>query len=179
MENEEFETIDSQNDTEETVNDTQDNTELDIDAEIKKATAPLYARMKKAEEDARLAKAKLAEQKPEDKTDTEKSLSVKDLIALTNAKIHEEDVGIVEEYARFAKISFADALKTSVVKTLISEKEEARRTANATNVSNSRRSTSRPSNESIIAKARAGEKIDDPELLAEAIMAEKIAKLNK
>lgn len=180
MENEEKENANSQNGTEETGNSndsTQDTggTGVDIEAEVKKATAPLYARMKQAEAEAREAKAKLAERGTSGEVNTKGSLSTVDLMALVNHKVNEEDIPEVENYARFKGISIAEALKTTVVKSLLSEKEEMRKTASATNVKNSRVAVNKVNPSDLLDKARAGEKIDDKDIeaLARARMEEK------
>jgi len=176
MENDENEIINSQNDTEVTdnTNDSGDTggTEIDIDAEVKKATAQLYARMKKAEDKAKEVEAKLA-QTSSGKPESKGTMSTTDLIAVMNAKVNEEDIGDVEEYARFKGISVAEALKTSVVKTLLSEKEEMRKTANATNTRGSRVGTNKSSPSDLLAKARTGGAVDDFEALAQARLEER------
>lgn len=178
MENEN-EDVNLQNDTEGTVNanDSSDNTdtggtEVDIDAEVKKATAPLYARMKKAEEEAKEAKAKLA-QTNSGKPESKGTMSTTDLIAIMNAKVNEEDIGEVEEYAKFKGISVAEALKTNVVKTLLGDKEEMRKTANATNTRGSRVGTNKSSPSDLLAKARTGGAVDDFDALAQARLEER------
>lgn len=62
----------------------------------------------------------------------EGELSRKDWLKLAKADVHEEDIEEVVEYATFKKISVADALKSSVVKQIIADKAEARKTAEAT-----------------------------------------------
>lgn len=100
--------------------------------------------------------------KVEAKTDISKpvSMSTKDYIALVNAKINEDDIGEVEDYAKYKGISIAEALKVGVVKSLLAEKSEMRKTAQATNVSNARRSSTQISPETLLAKAS---KLDLPE----------------
>mgnify|MGYP000900433078 FL=1 len=173
------EDVNLQNGTEVTdnTNDSADNTdtggtEIDIDAEVKKATAPLYARMKKAEEEAREAKARLA-QTSSGKPESKGTMSTTDLIAIMNAKVNEEDIGEVEEYARFKGISVAEALKTNVVKTLLGDKEEMRKVANATNTRGSRVGSTKISPSDLLSKARTGDKVDDFEALALARLEER------
>lgn len=85
-------------------------------------------------------------------------INSKDLIALMNAKVAEDDVDEVVEYAKFKSISVAEALKTGVVKTLLHEKRELRRTAEATNTGPTKSGSSRVSDEALLDKARkAGE----------------------
>lgn len=113
---------------------------------------------------------------PPPNTSTEKGdLSSKEVYALMNAKVSEEDIDEVVEYARFKKITVGDALKTSTVKTMLSEKAEMRNTANAANTSPARRSNTQPKGEELLEAASKGKVPDeasdaDLERLAEARM---------
>jgi len=113
---------------------------------------------------------KLAKQpKVEAKIETSKpSLSTSDLLAVINAKIHQDDIGEVEDYAKYKGISIAEALKSGVVKTLLADKEENRKVANATNAGPSRRGSVKVSGDVLLEKARNGEITDDVEALAQA-----------
>lgn len=172
MENENIETIDSQNDTEETVisNEESDNTEtegtdVDIEAEVKKATASLYARMKKAEEEAREAKAKLAQTSGKsDKTSGD--LSQKDVIYLAKSDIHDEDMDEVLNYASKAGLSVKEAHE--YLKPILMNKQELRKSAAVANTGNVRRGVSKVSGESLLEKARSGDVPNDPDALAKA-----------
>ena len=141
------------------------------------------AKIKKAEELAKNYKirAEKAEQelKKRGKPEAPKSetISAKDLYALSTAKVHPDDVSEVEEYAKYKGISISEALKTSVIKTLLSEKEEERKTAQATNVGTARRSTSKPSDDTLLSEASKGNLPDDPSILAQARMKAKLARL--
>lgn len=85
-------------------------------------------------------------------------LTTKDVYALMNAKVPEEDIEQVAEYAKFKKITVAEALKSSIVKTMLEESQEQRRTANATQTRGGARGTSKVSGEELLAKAeRTGE----------------------
>lgn len=112
-------------------------------------------------------------------------LSAKDAMVLMNAKVtEEEDINEVVEYAKFKKISIADALKASVVKTSLAEKAEFRKTAEATNTSAGRRGSSKPSGEALLDKASDGqvpEESDDEgiEKLAAARQDQKKARNSK
>ena len=141
--------------TEETVADetTEENVE-DVKAKLSKAEELANSYKIRAEKAERLAKAQKVEVKPEV---SKPNMSTRDYIALVNAKINEEDIQEVEDYAKYKGISIADALKVGVVKTLLAEKEEMRKTAQATNVSNARRSSATVSPETILAKARKGD----------------------
>lgn len=92
------------------------------------------------------------------------SPSLKDYVALKNANIHEDDVDDVIEFAKFKKISLADALKSSVVRATIKEKEELRTTANATNTAKTRGGSSKISGDALLDKAsKTGEVPDSDE----------------
>jgi len=56
--------------------------------------------------------------------------------------IHEDDIDEVLDMAKFKKVSLAEALKLGATKAILAEKEEFRRTANASNIGNTRRATS-------------------------------------
>lgn len=140
------ETVDSLETTEESVE--------DLKARLVKAEELARNQKIRAEKAEKFAKTIKVEAKPEAKPVT---MSTKDYIALVNAKINEEDIGEVEDYAKYRGISMAEALKSSVVKTLIAEKEEMRKTAQATNTSNARRSSTQVSPETLLNKARQGD----------------------
>lgn len=74
------------------------------------------------------------EKKPAEKDDQPViGTSLKDMRALNDAEVHEDDLEEVESYAKFKKISIAEALKDKTLKTILSEKTEERKTADATN----------------------------------------------
>lgn len=177
--------VDNSNTTEEEVLETSE--ERDEDVDDGQDTTDWKARAEKAEELARnqRIRAEKAERlaktiKPTTNQEANTSgLTTRDYLALTNAKVHEDDISDVEEYAKFKNISLADALKSPVVQTIIKDKEEQRKTANATNVRNVRAGSTKVNPQDLIDKARKGEKIEDPSALAEAIMAEKLAKIKR
>lgn len=162
MENENIENIDSQNDTEVTENTNEESvdtteteeTDVDIEAEVKKATAPLYARMKKAEEEAREAKAKLAQTSGKsDKTSGD--LSQKDVIYLAKSDIHDDDMDEVLKYASKSGVSVKEAHE--YLKPILAVKNEQRQTALAANTGSSKRGSGKTAPDILLAKARKGE----------------------
>lgn len=178
MENE-YEVVDPTNDTEVTENTDEDSEEFEdseeseetgeLEAEVKKATAPLYARMKQAEAEAKALKAKLANS--DESVEKADNLSTKDIYALMEAKVPEEDIGDVQEYATLKNISVSEALKSNVVKTILSDKDEQRQTASAANVKTSKRGSGQVAADILLANARKGEmpeKDDDIDRLIEA-----------
>ena len=108
----------------------------------------------RAEKAERLAKEKSeATQKA---SPTAGELSTKDLYALMDSKVALDDVDDVREYASLKKISIAEALKSSVVKGILSEKAEQRRTASAANVGSSKRTTNASSDETLLENFKKG-----------------------
>lgn len=106
-------------------------------------------------------------------------LSSRDIIVLTKANIAEEDIDEVLDYAKFKGISVAEALKSSVVKATLSQKEEQRNLAAAANAGNGRRGSYQVADDVLLAKARQGELPDsdaDLDRLVEARMKAKMAK---
>ena len=113
----------------------------------------------RAEKAERLAKAPKLDAQPTPKqTPTAgNDITTKDLYALMEAKVAEEDIEEVKEYASLKKISIAEALKTNIVKTILSDKAEQRQTAIAANVGSSKRGTGKVSDDALLAKAAKGE----------------------
>lgn len=162
MENE-YEEVNPTNDTEVTENtyEESDNTEteeigIDIEAEVKKATAPLYARMKQAEAEAKEAKAKLA-QAGSSKTEgnTSGDLSQKDVIYLAKSDIHDDDIDEVLKYASKSGVSVKEAHE--YLKPILAVKQEQRKVASAANVGVSKRGSGQVAADILLAKARKGE----------------------
>lgn len=140
----------------------------------------LTARLAKAEELANNYKvrAEKAEKKAkmtgkETEPSEKKDLSSKDIIALMNAKVSEDDLDEVVDYAKFKKIGIAEALKTSTVKTLLAEKAEQRNVANATNTGTSRRGSAKLSEEALIENSKKGN-IPDSDSDIERLMKAKL-----
>ncbi len=97
-------------------------------------------------------------------------LSTEDFYALTLAKVPQEDIEEVSNYARYKGISIKEALNTTVLKTQLIENAEKRFTASGSSTGNSRRVSSRLSPEEIINRAERGDLPDDVESLAKARM---------
>lgn len=149
---------------------TEDESDEDVEA-IKAQNKKLFERAKKAEAEAKALKAK----KPKEPTDEQKPVEKQtgitpiDTIALMTAKVTEqEDIEFVAEYAQFKGISVAEALKSSVVKTEMADRQEKRATAEATNTGTARRGTSKPTAEAIMSNVEKGKFPENPEDLAEA-----------
>lgn len=107
------------------------------------------------------------------KNEGNEELSPRDIIALTNANIADEDIDVVLDYAKFKKISVVEALKSSVVKATLAENEEHRKTAAATNIGTGRRGVQQKSEDSLLSEFKSGkvpETDDEMERLALARM---------
>ncbi len=152
----------------------------EVTPDVEETLEEVKARLVKTEELANNYKirAEKAEKKGDKKPEAtvEKKvgdLSTKDIYVLMDAKVPQEDVDEVVDYARFKGISVAEALKTSTIKATLAERGEQRITANATNTGASRRGTSQQSGESLMEQARRGnlpEKDEDIRKVLEAKM---------
>lgn len=90
----------------------------------------------------------------------DKDLSSKDLLAIINAKVHADDVDEVVEYAKFKKISVEEALKSDVIKTTLSQKDEQRKIAEGTNTrdgNGGRKGNYKVSDDALLKKGETGE----------------------
>lgn len=107
------------------------------------------------------------------KNERNEEMSSRDIIALTNANIADEDIDVVLDYAKFKKISVVEALKSSVVKATLAENEEHRKTAAATNIGTGRRGVQQKSENVLLSEFKSGkvpETDDEMERLALARM---------
>ncbi len=119
------------------------------------------ARLAKAEELAnnykiraeKAEKGKKTQPAPEAKKG---DLSSKDLIAIMNAKVPEDDIDEVVDYAKFKGISVGEALKSSTIKATLSERAEQRNTAAATNTGTVRRGNAKVSDDVLLSEAQKG-----------------------
>lgn len=101
------------------------------------------------------------------------TVSTRDLYALMEAKVPEEDISEVEDYAKFRKISISEALRTSTVKMLLAEKAEKRNVAMATNTGAARRSPSKISDDALLSKAQKGDMPETSDEITRLIKARK------
>lgn len=121
---------------------------------------------RKAYEDQK-KRAEIAEKKANSTTkhtnsDTPITLTVKDGFALAKANVADEDVDDILEYANFKKISIAEALKSNVVKNMLAEKEEFRKSQNVSTTPNVKRASPKITDDVILENARQG-KLDESE----------------
>ena len=166
METENIENLDSQN--EETP--VEEKPTEDVEA-LKETNKQLYERAKKAETALKEVKA----QKPVEKAEVKSELSNKDFLYLAKADVHEDDVDIVLEWAKFKGVDVKQAHKD--MKPILDTKAEERKSAQATQTKGSR-GASKPTHDEVLSQASQGnlpEKDADIESLAAARMASKIA----
>ena len=175
MENENNEFIDSQNDTDTTDNEVELDLDLELDSEEEQAP----------EEDERDKRIKTLEaQKEHWRQKAEKAnkapvaqasndLTTVDMYALLEAKVPQEDISEIKEFAQLKKVSISEALKSSVVKALLQEKAEQRNVANATYTGNARRTIQTVSEDVLMANASKGKLPDNDADLLRLIKARK------
>jgi len=132
-------------------------------ADLEDKNKQLFARAKKAEgfvqKDGKWVTAEKPAEKPaeqEQKPSQSSQLSSMDVFALVNAKIPQEDIQDVVEYATFKKISIGEALTHPLMKTMLADKAEARRVAEGTSTGTSRRGTGKLSDEALLENAAKG-----------------------
>lgn len=131
--------------------------------ELEEKNRKLFARAKKAEEDAKRT--------PPPSEPANQSMSLADASALLKADVHEDDIERVEKFARDEGVSIRAALKSDELKAILDVRSEKRTTAAAANTSNVRRGPSKVTDETLLSNARAGkipESEDDIARLVEA-----------
>lgn len=167
MENE-TEVVAQENDTEQTVNTEAETLDTATEVEtLKKENATLKAQKehwkKKAE--------RPQESKPELPKEEVRGLSAKDFLALKDANISAEDFDEVQDFATYRKISIAEALANKTLKTILNERQEERRTAQATQTKGGARGSHQESIDDIISRAERGEIPTDDEGIAKLAQA--------
>ena len=152
---------------------------------LKQEFSSLKERAEKVEKAEELAKnqkirAENAEKKLKEKPEVNADgLSTKDILALS--KVDEEDIDEVTRVAKILGKTVAEALKDSTLNTILSVREEERKTARATQTRGGAPS-SNASGETLLNKALKGElpeNEEDIEKLVEHEMASKIALTKK
>lgn len=149
------ETSEAEVTTPEVVEETVEETE----SEPEETVEELRERLAKAEEVAnnqriRAEKAeKVAKAKP---PVTANDLNSKDLVAIMNAKVPEDDIDEVVEYAKYKKTSVSEVLKDPIMKATLDLRSEERNTAIAANTSSSRRGVNKVSDDALLSNALRG-----------------------
>ena len=140
------------------------------EAEIKKAKAEVEPSKKPEEEEL--------PKKPMETTTPKNEFSLSDIRALND--VHDDDVNTVVDWAKFKKISIAEAKKTSEIQTLLREKTEERKTAEATNIKGGKRAIPQTSDKELLKKVMTGDfpdlEDDDFGRIAEARLKQKMSK---
>lgn len=127
--------------------------------ELEESPEELKERLAKAEELAnnykvRAEKAeKLAKAKP---PVTANELASKDLVAIMNAKVPEDDIDEVVEYAKYRKTSISEILKDPIMKATLDLRAEERNTAIAANTNSTRRGSTRVPDDVLLSNANRG-----------------------
>ncbi len=170
MTNEEMEVQDSETPEEE--EDT-----LDPQEEVKEEEEKDY---KSLYENQRIRAEKAEKEAKKFKEMPKSELPQSDLIALIGEGITEEDdLQVVQDYAKLKKISIREALSKSIVRKELAELKEQRQTAKATSTGNRRSGTSAPSGDELLRKAQQGDVPEDDEGIRAVIEARYKSKLKK
>lgn len=150
--------------------------EAEKEAKIKKSEENYLAQKVRAEKAE--AEAKKLKGGKDESTLKNDSISQTDLYVLIKANVPQEDIDDVKEYAALKKITIAEALKSNVIKTLLTQKAEERTTAEATNTNASRRGNAKVSGDTLLSNASKGELPESDEDLDRLVEA-RLEKKNK
>lgn len=120
-----------------------------------------FARLKKAEgfelKDGKWIKPEANEgKKPEATASSKDKLTNVDVIAIIKANVPEDDIDDVVEYAQLKQIPISEALKSTIVKTILADKAEQRKTAEGTNTNGGKRGNAKLSDEALLENASKG-----------------------
>jgi hypothetical protein len=137
-------TQDTQEDIEETQEDSQENDEVE----------KLRAEAEKFKQEARNQKIRAEKAERASKSSASPDLTPTDIYALLKADVEEEDFQEVVDYARLKGVPIKDALKSSVVQGIITEKKEERKTAEATATGNKRSRPKPPTGDELLNRVR-------------------------
>ena len=165
MTDEVIENLDSPNETaEEAVNTEQieeistEETTEDLD-KLKESRQRIYDRAKAAEAREKELKAKLKVLEPKPVSEP-KPYDLEDVAVLVSTVPEKEDREVVKRYAKVEGKTLEETLNDPIVKAILKERAEQRKTADATNTSGSKRVTAKLSDEAIINKAANDEFVD-------------------
>lgn len=144
----------------------------DVEA-LKELNKKLYARAKKAEGFVLENGKWIKKPKPVAKTETQQApkdtFDLEDVAVLVSQVPLKEDRDVVKKYAKVEGKTLEEALSDPIVKSILRERAETRKTAEATNTSGSKRTTPKVTDEQVIERFKEGKNVD-PEALAEARM---------
>jgi len=156
MNTNETDIIESTNDTEETVNTEEGQVPEQETADNSQEIEELMKEVKtlKIQKDKWRDKANSKESSTETKSG---DLSTSDLYILMDAKVPQEDVADVREYAKLKGVSIKEALESTMVKGLLAESAEQRMTASAANVGGAKGGSGKMTDEALLHKASNGQ----------------------
>jgi len=140
----------------------QDETEDETEAEHTQteSSEEMIERLTKENKTLKIQKAKKAQKAQP--TALAGNMSANDMFALMNAKVtDQESIDEVTAYAKFKNINVSEALKSSVVKTILEEKRNEQKVASATNTGSARRGNSEVSEDVLLANASKGKMPDN------------------
>jgi len=175
---EELEALDSGQKTEEDLISEWEVKEAEERETEKKQLSDELAKAKELAENYKIRSEK-AEQLSKEKETPKTELSQTDIITLAKADIHEDDIDEVLEYARFKKIPVKEALSSNVMKSLLAERKEERKTAEATSARASRAGIRARSGEELLSEAETGKVPDSEEGIKELVEARFRSKARK
>jgi hypothetical protein len=126
---------------------------------LKQRNQELYEQLKKAkgfvrDRDGKWIKKEVLQPIKENKISED--ITRTELYSMMKANVPDEDTQEVIVYAKSHGLSVTEALKTPEVKALLSVRKEYRNTAEATNISGSRRGSTKISDETLLANASKG-----------------------
>lgn len=171
MENEEQDLQESLNSDEETVQEQEtEGEDLEaIKAAKEKAEEVANNQRIRAEKAEKELKALKTQPKEKETPKNDSGYTLADIRALQD--VNDEDVEEVVSFAKYKNISIPEAKKSFVIQTLLKEKEEQRKTAQATNTGTGKRGSYKISEETVIENFEKGivsEKDEDIEKLVQA-----------
>jgi len=133
----------------------------DYKEKIGSTNKQLFERVKKAEgfefKDGKWVKPNKSSEETEQKpNNSETQISQTDFYALIKADVPEEDFSDVVDYAKLKNISIAEALKSTIVKSVLAEKKEVRNVAEGTHTGGGTRGSGKMSDEKLMENASKG-----------------------
>lgn len=152
-------------------------TEVPEEVETEESPEEMKERLAKLEEVAenQRKRAEKAERLLKAKPPTDvNTLPSKDLVAIMNAKVPEEDIDEVVEYAKYRKTSISEILKDPIMKATLDLRAEERNTAIAANTTTSRRGSSRVPDDVLLSNANHG-KLPESDAEIARLMKAKVA----
>lgn len=153
--NEHNEDYAQENEAEETVNQEQHEEVAEENNEVEELRKKLQTL--EAQKDHWRKKAQSSKDESKEEPKSSSDLSSRDLLALAKSDVHENDIDEVLEYARFKKMSVAEALQSGVVKTILSDNAELRKSAEAANTRQVRKGAVKVTSDKLLSDLSKGE----------------------